>query len=468
MTMAQQLASFAASATWDDVPLDARSALKVRILDSLGCAIGAQQGPPIRAIKAEIEEFGGNPLCSLVGGGRTAPDDAALYNSALVRYLDFNDSYLAKGETCHPSDNLAAVLAAAQYAGASGADFLTALAVAYQVQCRLCDVAPVRHKYFDHVTQGAYAVAAGVSRALSLDAEATANALAIAGTALNALRVTRTSLSNWKGLAYPFAAYGATRAAFLAKRGVTGPPGVFEGRKGFMEAIAGTFEIDWASEGLEAVMGTIIKRFNAEIHSQSAIEAALFLRAQHQLDPADIRAVEIDTFDVAFSIIGGGDEGQKTSVLTKEEADHSLPYMVAVALLDGEVMPGQYSAARIASEDVQQLTRRVAVRPLDAFSERFPRQLPSRVILRLRDGRTVEREQHDYEGFTTCPTTWEAAEAKFDALSSASASAATRQRLKACVLELERTDIEQLARTLEDVQPAAITGARAQATAAHL
>jgi 2-methylcitrate dehydratase len=127
---------------------------------------------------------------------------AALCNSALVRYLDHNDSFLPKGETCHPSDNVGAVLAASEYAGSSGQEFLTALAVAYQVQCRLSEGAPMRAKGFDHTPQGVYAVAAGVSKALGLDATKTANAIAISGTAYNALRVTRTGrLSNWKGLA---------------------------------------------------------------------------------------------------------------------------------------------------------------------------------------------------------------------------------------------------------------------------
>src|SRR5205807_9485531 len=155
------------------------------------------------------DDFGGTGHCTLIGGGRTAPDRAALYNGALVRYLDFNDSYFAPGETCHPSDNLAPVLAAAEYASGSGREFLTALAVAYQVQCRLSDEAPVRARGLDHTTQGAYAAAAGASRALGLDATATANAIAISGTAFNALRVTRTgALSNWKGLAYPNTAAG--------------------------------------------------------------------------------------------------------------------------------------------------------------------------------------------------------------------------------------------------------------------
>src|SRR6266852_7229010 len=240
MTQVEQLANFVVRMTYEDLSEEARQQLKIRILDALGCAIGALEGPPIKMLRAQLEDFGGKPLVTLIGGGKTAPDRAALYNSALVRYLDYNDSYLAKGETCHPSDNLGAALAASEYARGSGKDFLTALAVAYQVQCRLSDVAPVRARGFDHTTQGAYAVAAGVAKALKLDQHQTANAIAISGTAFNALRVTRTGrLSNWKGLAYPNTVFGAVHATFLAMRGITGPLEVFEGNKGFMDNIAG-------------------------------------------------------------------------------------------------------------------------------------------------------------------------------------------------------------------------------------
>src|SRR5207253_8410173 len=157
-------------------------------------------------------------------------------------------------------DNLGAVLAAAEYAGAPGRDFLAALALAYQVQCRLSDVAPVRDAGFDHVTQGAYAVAAGGARALGLDPTRTAHA--IAGTAFNALRVTRTGLlSHWKGLAYPNVAGAVTRTTFLARRGITGPLEVFEGEKGFMDAVAGYFELNWEIEDLERVTQTILKKY---------------------------------------------------------------------------------------------------------------------------------------------------------------------------------------------------------------
>ena len=340
MSMVEQLAAFVVDAKYEDLSERARKQTKIRILDALGCAIGALDGEPIKAIRAQTQDFGGNGRCTLIGGGRTAPDRAAFYNSALVRYLDFNDGYLAKGETCHPNDNLGAVLAACEYADRSGRDLMTALAVAYQVQCRLSDVAPVRAKGFDHTTQGAFAVAAGVSRALGLDATQTANAIAISGTAFNALRVTRTgALSNWKGLAYPNTAFGATHATFLAMRGITGPAEVFEGNKGFMDAISGRFELDWSREDLERITRTIVKRYNAELHSQSAIEGVLELKREHQFKASDIRRIEIEIFDVAYNIIGGGEEGAKFTVRTKEEADHSLPYILAAAVLDGQVMP---------------------------------------------------------------------------------------------------------------------------------
>jgi 2-methylcitrate dehydratase len=145
MTDVERLARFVVTRTWDDISEAARSELKIRVLDALGCALGALGAAPIAAIRAQLDDFG-RPLCALIGGGATAPDRAALDNGALVRYLDFNDSYFAPDETCRPSDNLAPVLAAAEYADASGGELLTALAVSYQVQCRLSDEASVRAK----------------------------------------------------------------------------------------------------------------------------------------------------------------------------------------------------------------------------------------------------------------------------------------------------------------------------------
>ena len=449
MTQVEQLAAFVVHTKYEDLSDQARHQLKIRILDALGCAFGALEGPPIKMLQAQLEDFGGKPLVTLIGSGKTAPDRAALYNSALVRYLDYNDSYIAKNETCHPSDNLGAVLAASEYALRNGREFLTALALAYQVQCRLSDVAPVRAKGFDHTTQGAYAVAAGVAKALGLDQYRIANAIAISGTAYNALRVTRTgSLSNWKGLAYPNTAFGATHAAFLAMRGVTGPLEVFEGNKGLMDAITGRFELDWSQENLEAVRRTSVKKYNAEFHSQSVLEGILELRAKHHVRPEEIESIRIDIFDVAYHIIGGGEEGDKQWVRTKEEADHSLPYMVAVALLDGDVSPAQYVPERIAREDVQTLLHKVTIQPDEGFSKRFPAETPCRIQITLNDGRTLAIEKQDYEGFYTHPMTWEKAAAKFERLAGPFTGTAQRAAIIEIVTHLETKAVTQLTELL--------------------
>jgi 2-methylcitrate dehydratase len=459
-SVVERLARFVVARSWDDLSAAARDELKIRVLDSLGCALGALDAQPVAALHGQLEEFGGRPLCTLIGGGRTAPDRAALYNGALVRYLDFNDSYFAPGETCHPSDNLAPVLAAAEYARASGRELLAALAVAYQVQCRLSDEAPVRAKGFDHTTQGAYAAAAGAAKALRLDEAESANAIAIAGTALNALRVTRTgALSQWKGLAYPFTAFGAVEASFLAAHDISGPAEVFEGNKGFMDSIAGRFEIGWESEDLERVRRTFLKRYNAEIHSQSALEALLELREAHALEAAAVERVELETFQVAYDIIGGGEEGGKKEIRTKEQADHSLPYLLAVALLDGQVLPEQFAPERIVRPDVQELLRRVEVRPADDLSARFPAEHACRLRIHLLDGTTLAAERSDYEGFLTRPMTWEQARGKFERLVAGRTDPELASNLTATVESLDELETRDLTALLAQVSRRETKGA---------
>jgi 2-methylcitrate dehydratase len=453
MTHVQQLAQFVNNASYDDLSNEAQQQLKIRVLDSLGCAIGALDGGPIHALRAHLADFGEGRQATLIGGGRAAPDRAALYNSALVRYLDYNDSYLAKGETGHPSDNLGSVMAATEYADGSGTDLLTALAVAYQVQCRLSDEAPVRDKGFDHTVQGQYAAAAGAAKALGLEPEQTANALAISGTAHNALRVTRTGeITNWKGLAYPETGFTATHSAFLAMRGITGPPEVFEGNKGFMHSIAGDFALDWGEEDLERVTGTIIKKYNAEIHSQATLEGVLELKREHGIDPRTIDTIEIDTFDVAYHIIGGGEEGDKTVVRRKEEADHSLHYMTAVALLDDQVLPAQYEQARIEADDVQSLLRTVTVRENPAYTDRFPDHMVCDIRIHA-GGEVYETHKEDYEGFHTKPMTWDTVSEKFARLSEPYTDAALQNDIIDAVQDLETLPATDLFALLGEVEP---------------
>lgn len=453
MTEVQKLAAFVQSRRYSDLSKEAIQELKIRLLDALGCAIGALNGEPVKMIKAQINDFGGNPLASLIGGGKTAPDRAAFYNSALVRYLDYNDSYLAKKETCHPSDNIGSILAAAQYADKSGKDFLTALAIAYQVQCRLSDVAPVRSRGFDHTVQGAYGAAAGAAYALGLNEQQTANAIAIAATAYNALRVTRTgNLSHWKGLAFPSTGWTSTHSAFLALRGITGPAEVFEGNKGFKETISGDFRIDWEKEDLEKVTGTIIKKFNAEIHSQSTLEGIQDLVTKYHFEVSDIERIELNTFDVAYNIIGGGEEGGKKNIRTKEEADHSLPYMMSVLLLDGNVLPAQYLPERIQKEDVQQLLLKVQVNENKAYSDRFPDEMACDITITLKDGTQLKVAKKDYEGFYTRAASWDTIINKFHLLALPYADESVREKIVELVKNIEYGRIKDLMLLLEDLK----------------
>lgn len=450
MTEVQKLASFVNSRKYSDLSETAVRELKIRLLDSLGCAIGALNGEPVKMVKEQLDDFGGKPLSTLIGGGKNAPDRAAFYNSTLVRYLDFNDSYLAKNETCHPSDNIGSVLAAAEYADKSGKDFLTALAIAYQVQCRLSDVAPVRDKGFDHTVQGAYGAAAGAAYALGLDVAKTANAIAIAATAYNALRVSRTgNLSHWKGLAFPSTGCTSTHSAFLAMRGITGPDEVFEGNKGFKETISGDFNLDWEKEDLERVTKTIIKKFNAEIHSQATLEGLQDLIRTEDFFPSDIESIVLNTFDVAYNIIGGGEEGGKKNIRTKEEADHSLPYMMAAVLLDGNVLPAQYLPKRIERADIQELLQKVQVNEKKEYSDRFPFEMANDITLKLKDGRELRVEKTDYEGFTSRPASWEFIISKFNNLTEEFISKELRNDIISTVKDLEKHSIKELMHLLE-------------------
>lgn len=456
MTEVQKLARFVQSRKFSDLSKDVVKELKIRLLDSLGCAIGAQNGAPVKMIQQQIKDFGGNPLVSLIGGGKTAPDRAAFYNSALIRYLDYNDSYLAKKETCHPSDNIGSVLTAAQYADKNGKDFLTALAIAYQIQCRLSDVAPTREKGFDHTVQGAYGAAAGVAYALGLSESQTANAIAISGVAYNALRVTRTgNLSHWKGLAFPSTGWTSTHSSFLAKYGITGPEEIFEGNKGFKDSISGNFEINWSQETLEKVTQTIIKKYNAEIHSQSTLEGIQELMSKNEINPDEIERIVLNTFNVAFNIIGGGEEGSKKNIHKKEEADHSLPYMMSAMVLDGNVLPAQYLPERIVRADIQQLLQKVEVREKKAYSDRFPNEMCCDIAISMKDGTQFCIEKKDYEGFFTRRASWATIIHKFNLLTNPFINEETAKTIIGMVQNMEDYKISSLMALLENIrQPA--------------
>jgi 2-methylcitrate dehydratase len=191
---------------------------------------------------------------------------------------------------------------------------------------------------------------------------------------------------------------------------------------------------DFAEEVRRALMIHIL--------AQPALERILDLKEFYHLPLEEIDCIEVEIFDVAYHIIGRGEEGNKQHVQTKEEADHSLPYLIAVALLDGAVTPAQYTEDRITREDVQTLLRKVRVRPDEALHARFPAAMPCRLRVVLSGNRVLELDKHDYAGFFTRPFTWEQAQAKFERLTTPYAEHTRRQELiMEILLHLESSEV---------------------------
>ena len=452
-SQAQGIAKFARRVTYEDLTPERRERLKVSVLDSLGCAITALGVPPIAACLEQAKQFGGSDArCTLIGGGRANVVYAAQYNTALVRYIDFMDSYLGGEELCHPSDNLASVLAASEHAGRSGKEFLTALAVAYQVESELTSNAPFMADGFDFTTQLAFSIAAGVSKALQLDEARTAAAIEICGDVIPLLVVRTTPISQWKGLNSSQVALTSMHGVFLASRGVTGPKYVIEGPNGLAQALGKTIQVDWDNVKLDCFDRLVLKTYNTAIPAQSAVFCTLELHKAHPFDPANIVSIEADVFQDAYDFTGGGRFGPKKNVHTKEDADHSLPYLIAVALLDGDVGTAQLEASRIARSDVQDLLQKVTVRPDDGFTARYPAELPSRVTVRLTSGEWFTHEISDFAGDPIRPFSWNEIDAKFDKLAAGHANEISRQKIKNAVRSLEDMQVSDLMKILSELQ----------------
>jgi 2-methylcitrate dehydratase len=453
-SQAEGIARFACRTKYEDLTPQRWERLKVSILDSLACAINALGAPPIQACLAQAKEFGGpGGQCTLIGGGQANVVYAAFYNTALVRYIDFMDSYFAKGGLCHPSDNTGAVLAACEHARCSGKDFLTALAVSYQVESALTASAPFMAHGFDLTTPLTYSLGAGLSRALGLDETKTAAAVEICGAGGIPLLVVRTTpISQWKGLNSSEVALGCVHGVFLASRGVTGPKYVVEGPNGLAQLLGESIRVDWDRERLDCFDRLALKSYNSAVPTESAIFCMLELRKAHPFDPAAVESIEAEVFQDAYDFTGGGKFGPKTDVHTKEDADHSLPYLLAVAALDGDVQPAQLDPGRIAKPDVQTLLKRVTVKPNDAFTARYPGEVPSRVTVRLKGGKSYNHEVKDYPGFPTRPFTWESIGAKFDKLVGGHADEGLRKDIKAAVASLESIQVKDLMRLLGRVK----------------
>ena len=397
--LTEHLSSYVAGLAYSDIPARAAHGMKVRLIDTIGCAIGGRDGEPVALARALAREASATaPARVWFTGERTTPELAVFANELMVRYLDFNDTYFAM-EGGHPSDTIAATLTLSEALGLSGQDALVAMVAAYEVFCGLGEVQKPSAKFIDHSLHVAIGSAAGASKALGLNAERTAHAISIALTANPGLRIARDGhLSMWKAGSAGNAAQAGVFAARLAEKGMTGPSEAFYADSGLAGILGGRTplpSLGGPSHPFHTDMSSI-KAFPAQFNAQAAVWAALGLR--ERLGGALPDTIAVRSYRQAIT---SSADPEKWHVHDRETADHSIPYLVAVALLDGEVTTRQFTDERIADPLAQELIARTEgdrgpgdEQPLPRSAGGAHRGYRRRRDVRRRD-RELERERRE-------------------------------------------------------------------------
>lgn len=420
MTLAEKIARFAHDLSYDQLTNEAVHEAKRRLIDTLGCGMGAWAAEPVQ-IARQVATMATSDLGATVLGTshRSSMELGAFANGTAFRYLDYNDTYLSK-EPAHPSDNIAALLAIADGLELSGEDLILGIVVAYQVQCALCDAFSIRARGWDHVTYGAFSTVAGIAAMLEWPTTKTVHALGLAATPNVAMRLTRAGeLSMWKGCAFANASRNGVFAALLAHLGMSGPAPAFEGDMGFFQQVSGgeAFDLELEpSDGVFAINRSYIKKYPAEYHSQSAIDAALELRQRlgRPIAPGEIAKLEIATFTASYEIIGA--EPEKWRPQARETADHSLPYITVVALVDGQIEPASFAEERFRDEELLSAVAKTTVVPDPELDPLYPAGgIPNRLRLELTDGWKGEARVDAPRGHALNPMNDDEVEAKFRA-----------------------------------------------------
>jgi 2-methylcitrate dehydratase len=419
----QAIAQYTTDLRFADLPAEAVHACVRRVADTLACGIAAYDAEPSRiarslALRADVA--GG---ARVLGTARRAlPELAAFANAAMARYLDGNDCFPGGGG--HPSGVIAPVLAAAELAGAGGRDTIPAIVAGYEIHRALHESLRVMTRGLDHALYPAVAAAAATGRILRLDAARMINAVSLATVANLPLAVTRRGrLSMWKGVAEANGARNGLFAALLAQAGMTGPEQPFEGALGLADlvghsrsknGVASLAYVDAARLGLTplAVIAADMKFFVTEYHSQGPLAAALSLAGGLDIDA--IAAIRIHTYEFAHREIGSGAE--KWRPATRETADHSLPYVVAAALVDGNFSDAIFAPARLSDPRILALADKITVDEDPAFTRAFPAKFPCRVEIALRDGTTRSAGCDIPHGHHDDPLTDAEVDTKFAAL----------------------------------------------------
>jgi 2-methylcitrate dehydratase len=406
----QRLVTFTGSLRFDELEPQLLRAIKQRFIDTIGCALGAfhaESSVIAKKIACAAEMSKGAGL--LGTRVKSSPELAAFANTAMIRCLDLNDDYFGK-DGPHPSDTIGAVLAASDSIHADGRSFIVGMTIAYEILCTLVDAVGLREKGWDYVSFTAIAAALAVARVLDLSDQQTRHALSLAAVPNWALGQTRLGeLSMWKGLASANACRNAVFACMLAREGVTGPYLSFEGKNGLIGQITGPLELSALGRHPLRAGVVYLKRWPVFYSGQASVQAALALRSE--LPANQIKSITIESYN---RLLGrGATDTEKWTPKSRETADHSIPFCVAVALLDGDITAATFESERFLDADVVELMAKIQIREDPEFTKQYPEVWNCRITAESVSGKCHQAHVTYPKGHPKNPFTDKEVEAKF-------------------------------------------------------
>jgi 2-methylcitrate dehydratase len=421
------------------------------LVDTVAVAIAGHDSAQARIAARVAGTVRSDRPATVIGFGiRTSPDLAAFANTIMVRTYDWNDGMQARGGG-HPSDMTPGVLAVGEVAHASGMDVLVAMALAYELLGGMGAEVPIGELGYDQGTLMGVATALAAGKLLGLDTGQLANAASLALVPNVPLGVSRWgALSMMKGCATAFAVRGGVFAAILAGEGLTSASEPFEGIYGLHHQ-TGPFQprLPVLPGGPKVVEMSHQKPIPAETQALALLELVPSIL---QFTPVEeIESIVVDLPDHAAEHIG---DPPKYDPRTRETADHSLPYMLAVALVDGAITLDSYRPERFLDPALRPLMRKVLIRPDEELSKQRQTELygvtrpaPARILVRTTSGREFTERVAYYRGHFKNPMTRHDIDAKLDVICDRRLPIEQRERIRSAWWSVPESD--DIAKTME-------------------